>query len=73
MIFPIAGNNGKYIKIYDIEKKNFSAKPFLGYCPIYIVKNFFFLLQGKALYRDITAGLGVKWLWSYIAIQNFVL
>ena len=29
----------KYIKIYDIEKKKkFSAKPFLGYCPIYIVK-----------------------------------
>ena len=22
VIFPIAGNNGKYIKIYDIEKKN---------------------------------------------------
>ena len=44
VIFPIAGNNGKYIKIYDIEKKNFSAKPFLGYCPIYIVKFFFFFI-----------------------------
>ena len=42
VIFQISGNNGKYIKIYDIEKKNFSAKPFLGYCPIYIVKFFFY-------------------------------
>ena len=45
VIFPIAGNNGKYIKIYDIEKKKNSAKPFLGYCPIYIMKKINFIAR----------------------------
>ena len=27
------------------EKKKFSAEPFLGYCPNYIVNFFFFVLQ----------------------------
>ena len=26
VIFPISGNNGKYIKIYDMKKKNFVQK-----------------------------------------------
>ena len=52
VIFPISGNNGKYIKIYDIEKKKiFSAKPFLGYCPIYIVKKKKFVLQDSGFRR----------------------
>ena len=56
VIFPISGNNGKYIKIYYIEKKKkFSAKPFLGYCPIYIVKKKkknLYCKKGKCIARE---------------------
>ena len=37
-------------KIYNEKKKNCCAEPFLGYCPKYIVKIFFFVLQALQLY-----------------------
>ena len=56
MIFPIAGNNGKYINIYyKTKKKKITAEIVLGYCPNYILKIKFlyckkrFVLQSRWL------------------------
>ena len=40
-IFPISENNGKYIKLYDIEKKKKLVQNHFGLLPNYIVKFFF--------------------------------
>ena len=44
VIFPISGNNGKYIKIYDIEKKKkkFSANRFWATAKQYCEKFFLY-------------------------------
>ena len=48
VIFPISGNNGKYIKIYDIEKKKNLVQTVSGLLPNNIVRNFFCIARVKA-------------------------
>ena len=47
VIFPIAGNNGKYINIYDNEKKNliFLVQIWNGLLPICIARKKNIVLQ----------------------------